>query len=81
MDNQVHSEKHPIVINVEVFLNTLIEMVWNGRKVCIQFAEVNEGVHITEAFDADETGSIAMQKAGWQAILNNFQKIYRVVKE
>ncbi len=50
MNNQVHSENHPIVIKVEVFLNALIEMVWNGRKVCIQFAEVNEGVHITEAF-------------------------------
>jgi uncharacterized protein YndB with AHSA1/START domain len=45
-----------------------------GRKVSILFEETDQGVHITETFDAEDEHPIAMQQAGWQAILENFRK-------
>ena len=46
----------------------------DGRHVRIEFEATAEGVRITETFDPEETNPIAMQKKGWQSILNNFAK-------
>ncbi|MBK8846242.1 MAG: SRPBCC domain-containing protein [Bacteroidetes bacterium] len=46
----------------------------DNRKVEISFAEEGNTVTVTEAFNPEDENPIAMQKAGWQAILNNFKK-------
>lgn len=45
-----------------------------GRKVSIKFETVPEGVHVTETFDPENKNPEEMQRAGWQAILENFKK-------
>jgi hypothetical protein len=46
----------------------------DGRKVKIKFNEVDGKTHIVETFDPENQNPIAMQKDGWQAILDNFRK-------
>lgn len=45
----------------------------DGRQVEIIFAESPDGVHITETFDPEHENPLEMQRAGWQAILENFR--------
>lgn len=58
------------VISNEVIDYTL----GDGRKVSIRFKQEEEGVHITESFEAETTHPEEMQRDGWQAILDNFKK-------
>ena len=44
------------------------------RIVSIYFDSLEEKTHIKEIFDAENENPIELQKAGWQAILNNFKK-------
>lgn len=46
----------------------------DGREVSIEFVEQTDGVLVRETFDAETENSAEMQRAGWQAILNNFGK-------
>jgi len=46
----------------------------DDRKVTITFDCSENKTEITEVFDAENTNSIEMQKAGWQAILDNFKR-------
>ena len=46
----------------------------DGRTVSVTFEEVDDGVKVTEVFDAESTHSIEMQRQGWQSILDNFKK-------
>lgn len=46
----------------------------DGRKVKIEFEGTGDQTLITESFDAETVNPVEMQKAGWQAILNNFKK-------
>lgn len=46
----------------------------DGRRVSIQFIEVDGKTEIVEAFEAEDIHSATMQRDGWQAILNNFKK-------
>ncbi len=46
----------------------------DGRKVSVKFKIVSDGVQVTETFDPENENSEEMQRAGWQAILNNFKK-------
>lgn len=46
----------------------------DDRKVEITFTETADGVKVTETFDAEGTNPVEMQRAGWQAILDNFKK-------
>lgn len=46
----------------------------DGRKVTVKFVEVPEGVTVTEIFEAEDINSEEKQRAGWQAILENFKK-------
>lgn len=59
----------------EVILNRKIAYtLGDGRKVVIDFIEVDEGVRIVETFEAEGTHSLEIQRIGWQAILDNFKK-------
>ncbi len=44
------------------------------RKVDIRFREQADGVLVSESFDAEDVNAAEMQRAGWQAILDNFRK-------
>lgn len=46
----------------------------DGRKVSVSFADLGDGVKVTESFEMEHSHSYEMQKSGWQAILDNFKK-------
>ena len=46
----------------------------DGRHAKIEFVEVPEGIKIIESFEMENTHSEEQQRAGWQAILDNFKK-------
>jgi uncharacterized protein YndB with AHSA1/START domain len=46
----------------------------DGRKVKIYFTNEGNAVKVVETFDAENTHPVDFQKAGWQAILDNFKK-------
>ncbi len=46
----------------------------DGRTVSVLFKDEGGKTHITESFDAETENSEDMQRAGWQAILDNFKK-------
>lgn len=46
----------------------------DGRNVEIEFAQSGDNVLVTETFDAEGTNADEQQRAGWQAILENFKK-------
>ena len=46
----------------------------DGRKVSVTFEPTGTGIHIVETFEAENIHSLDMQRAGWQAILDNFKK-------
>lgn len=46
----------------------------DGRHVRVVFTEVPGGVEITETFEPESENSNEVQRAGWQAILDNFKK-------
>lgn len=46
----------------------------DGRRVDATFHETPEGVAVTERFDPEQEHSEALQRAGWQAILDNFKR-------
>ena len=46
----------------------------DGRKVQVEFIKEGNLTQIIEKFDPESVNPVDMQKAGWQAILNNFKK-------
>ena len=44
----------------------------DGREVAVEFVERPDGVLVKTTFDAETENSPEMQRAGWQAILDNF---------
>lgn len=59
----------------EVVINKKIEYTMaDGRKVVITFNQNGDECKVSETFDAEETNSVEMQRAGWQAIMDNFKK-------
>ena len=44
----------------------------DGREVKVEFVERTGGVLVTETFDAENEYPPEFQRAGWQAILDNF---------
>jgi len=45
-----------------------------GRSVKVVFSQVAEGTEVTTTFDAETENPVEMQRAGWQAILDNFKR-------
>jgi len=52
----------------------LIEYAFGPRTARVEFTETPAGVLVRVAFDAEDTHSIEQQRAGWQAILDNFAR-------
>ncbi len=46
----------------------------DGRDVSITFSETAGGTLVTELFETEDQNSAELQRAGWQAILDNFKK-------
>jgi len=46
----------------------------DGRKVQIFFSGRGDETKVTQTFDAEGTHPVDYQRAGWQAILDNFKK-------
>jgi uncharacterized protein YndB with AHSA1/START domain len=58
-----------------VVVNEQIEYTMGDtRTVSVQFETTPEGVRVTETFDPETENPEEMQRAGWQAILDNFKK-------
>lgn len=52
----------------------MIESAFGDRMLTVEFVPGQDGVTVRETFDAETTHSVEQQRAGWQAILNNFKK-------
>ena len=52
--------------------NRLIEYAFGDRSAQVLFADTPQGVRVQVAFDSESTNSLEQQRAGWQAILDNF---------
>lgn len=59
------------VITPEKYLEYTLD---DGRKVKITFTAKDDVTHIQESFEAESENSLELQKAGWQAILDNFKR-------
>jgi uncharacterized protein YndB with AHSA1/START domain len=46
----------------------------DGRKVKVVFTTQDGKTKVTETFEAEGENPVEMQRAGWQAILDNFRK-------
>jgi uncharacterized protein YndB with AHSA1/START domain len=51
-----------------------IEYAFGDRTAAITFAETPDGVNVRVEFEAEAENPEDMQRAGWQAILDNFRK-------
>lgn len=59
----------------QVKTNELIEYtIGDGRKVSIHFKPEDNETRVIETFEAENENPVEMQRAGWQAILDNFKK-------
>lgn len=55
--------------------NHLIEYtLGDGRKVEVIFESKGDVTEVIETFEAENTHPVEFQKAGWQAIMDNFKK-------
>src|SRR5262245_48274895 len=52
----------------------LIEYAFGDRLAQVLFADTPQGVKVEVTFDSESTHSLEQQRAGWQAILNNFSR-------
>lgn len=52
----------------------LIESAFGERTMQVEFIKSDNGVTVRETFDAEPTHSEEQQRAGWQAILDNFAR-------
>ena len=52
----------------------LIEYSFGDRVGLVEFLPAAEGVNVRVSFDAETQNPVDMQRAGWQAILDNFAK-------
>lgn len=59
-------------IEKEKFISYTME---DGRKVEIAFKVEQDKIKLTESFEPEGTNADEMQRAGWQAILENFKKL------
>jgi uncharacterized protein YndB with AHSA1/START domain len=46
----------------------------DGRHVKTELVGLPDGVQVRQTFDPETTNSLEKQRAGWQAILNNFKR-------
>lgn len=58
----------------QILPQQLIEYDFGERHARVEFLEGATGVTVRVSFDAEESHSIDQQRAGWQAILDNFKR-------
>jgi uncharacterized protein YndB with AHSA1/START domain len=59
----------------EVVTNArIVYRLEDGRQVIVSFEDADEGVTVTEIFDAEQVNSLELQEKGWQSILDNFKR-------
>lgn len=58
----------------KVVTHQLIEYAFGDRIGLVEFVETSSGVTVTVTFDSEPTHSEDQQRAGWQAILDNFAR-------
>ena len=52
----------------------------DGRQATTTFQTLGDKTDVTTTFDAENTNPVEMQKAGWQAILDNFKRYAELSK-
>lgn len=52
----------------------IVYTLGDGRRVVVEFNVLDGRVKIVTTFEAEQSNPLDMQKAGWQAILDNFKK-------
>lgn len=60
---------HTITLHKEI-----ASTLGDGRALTVLFIKQNGGTRVTEVFEAETQNSIELQRAGWQAILDNFKR-------
>ena len=55
-------------------LKQIVSHLDDGRQVIVNFKDFNNETTVTETFEVEDLNSIDQQRAGWQAILDNFKK-------
>lgn len=66
----------------EVILNEKIAYTMDdSRTVSVVFEKAEQGVKVTETFDAEAQNPEEFQKKGWQSILDNFKKYAEKAQE
>ena len=58
----------------QVVLHRLIEAAFGDRTMQVEFLAGPDAVTVRETFDSEETYTVEQQRAGWQAILDNFAR-------
>lgn len=58
----------------EVIPLQLIAYSFGQRKATVRFTEEGDSSVVTVVFDPEDENPLEMQRAGWQAILDNFKK-------
>lgn len=58
----------------KVVPKSLLEYAFGDRVGLVEFVPGDRGVSVTVTFDSEPTHSEAQQRAGWQAILDNFAR-------
>lgn len=51
-----------------------IEYTFGGRTAVVEFVDGTAGVTVSVTFDAEDSHTEEQQRAGWQAILDNFAR-------
>ena len=51
----------------------LTSTLGDGRKVQVTFSREEDGVLVTEIFEAENVNPIEQQRSGWQAIMDSFK--------
>ncbi|HHY56793.1 MAG TPA: hypothetical protein GYA08_15310 [Chloroflexi bacterium] len=57
-----------------IMTHKLIEYVFGDRSARVEFDDGAKGVTVRVTFDSEPTHSLELQRAGWQAILDNFAR-------
>jgi uncharacterized protein YndB with AHSA1/START domain len=53
---------------------TRLHSMLGDRELQVEFVDNGDSVTVRETFDAEDQNPIDMQRAGWQAILDNFKR-------
>ncbi len=61
-------------VYTQIIENEFIEYSFGDRLATVKFEAEDTGVRVTVEFDTEEENSAEDQRAGWQAILDNFSR-------